>query len=122
ERPHLAPGGEGIARARGRLQLGVWQIQYREVERLVGQARQALGNRADLEHEALAVQRARDARPLDAVAERHEESLLPTARSVAKHLQRKAGAIFICHRATRLYPEIPARRRRSRVLTRWSIP
>ena len=85
----------------------VGEIQDREIERLVRQPRQPLGHGLDLEDEAFAVQRADDARPLDAVAERDEETLLPAARSVAKNLQRLARAIGVYHLAARLYRETP---------------
>ncbi len=113
ERPQLAPRGQRIAaRAhpgclRLRLQLGVGQIQDRQIERLVGEPCQPFGHGLDLEDEALAGQRPDDARALDAVSERDEETLLPTARGIPEDLQRLARAICVYHRAAQLYLETP---------------
>ena len=114
ERPQLAPRGQRIAaRAhpgvclRLRLQLGIGQIQDRQIERLVGEPCQPFGHGLDLEDEALAGQRPDDARALDAVSERDEETLLPTARGIPEDLQRLARAICVYHRAAQLYLETP---------------
>ena len=106
ERPQLPRRGQGIApRASGgrRLQAIRGKVEDGEVERLVGQARQAFGHRLDVEHEAFAGQRTRDARPLGAVFQRHEEAFLGAAGGVAEYLQRPARAIGFCHRAASLY-------------------
>ena len=105
ERPQLSPGRERIARRRRRLQLRGGQVEDRQVEGFVREARQSLRDGVDLEHEAFAVQRTGDAGSFDAVAERHQKALLPAARSVAKDLQRLARAIYVYHLASAILPQ-----------------
>jgi len=84
KRAQLARRGERVpTRATGRrLQLLGGEVQDRQVERLVGEPGQPLGDRVDLEHEPFARERAHDPRPLGPVRERDQEAFLSATRGV----------------------------------------